>query len=139
MRIFAFWNNDKPLNLLEVFVNILNPKIVNFYCSNMFVCMLVIIFIIVNYTGKLICQYCNQFYKNPKFLLCHHSYCEECLEKIQTQLKITCPECRIKTAVPRGGVKDLPNNIFILSDVSMVRICNVCISKSFVTCLSFKP
>ena len=64
-------------------------------------------------TENLACPVCYQVFRNPKYLLCYHSYCEECLEKMQKQSKITCPECRKKTAVPAGGVKELPNNFFI--------------------------
>jgi len=64
-------------------------------------------------TVNLTCPICYQLFKKPKYLPCHHSYCEECLEKIQAQTKIICPECREETIVPAGGVKDLPNNFFI--------------------------
>ena len=33
--------------------------------------------------------------------------------KLQVGSNITCPECRITSGVPSGGVKDLPNNFFI--------------------------
>ena len=56
---------------------------------------------------------CYQLFKNPKYLPCHHSYCEGCLEKMQVQSKIICPECRKEAKVPAGGVKELPNNFFI--------------------------
>ena len=59
------------------------------------------------------CPTCYQLYKNPKYLPCHHSYCEQCLEKMQMQSKIICPECRKEAKVPPGGVKDLDNNFFI--------------------------
>ena len=62
---------------------------------------------------NLSCPVCYQIFKNPKYLPCHHSYCEECLEKLQVQNKITCPECRTEATVPPGGVKDLDNNFFI--------------------------
>lgn len=58
---------------------------------------------------------CDQLYKNPKCLPCHHSYCEACLEKKQLESKIICPECEAESAVPIGGVKDLPINFFINS------------------------
>ena len=64
-------------------------------------------------TVNLSCPICYQLFKNPKYLPCHHSYCEQCLEKMQVQSKIICPECRKEAAVPAGGVKDLPNNFFI--------------------------
>ena len=64
-------------------------------------------------TDNLSCPVCYQLFKNPKYLPCHHSYCEQCLEKIQVQSKIICPECRKEAIVPPGGVKDLDDNFFI--------------------------
>ena len=64
-------------------------------------------------TDNLSCPVCYQLFKNPKYLPCHHSYCEQCLEKMQVQSKIICPECRNEAIVPPGGVKDLDNNFFI--------------------------
>ena len=58
----------------------------------------------------LTCAACDQLFKNPKYLPCYHSYCEGCLEKMQVQSNITCPECRKDAKVPAGGVKELPNN-----------------------------
>jgi len=62
---------------------------------------------------NLTCPVCYQLYNNPKYLPCYHSYCQACLEKIQVQSKILCPECRKEADIPEGGVKDLPNNFFI--------------------------
>ena len=64
-------------------------------------------------TVNLTCPICYQLFNNPKYLPCHHSYCEQCLEKMQVQNKIICPECRKEAIVPPGGAKDLPNNFFI--------------------------
>ena len=63
--------------------------------------------------NNLTCPVCYQLFKNPKYLPCYHSYCEGCLEKLQVQSKIICPECRKEAKVPAGGVKELPNNFFI--------------------------
>ena len=49
-------------------------------------------------------------YKKPKYLPCHHSYCEGCMEKLQTGPNIICPKCRETSA---GEVKELPKNFFI--------------------------
>lgn len=46
-------------------------------------------------------------------MFCYHSFCEECLDKIQKESKITCLECRQEATVPTGGVKALPNNFLI--------------------------
>ena len=64
-------------------------------------------------TDNLSCPVCYQLFKKPKYLPCHHSYCEQCLEKMQVQSKIICPECRKEAIVPPGGVKDLDRNFFI--------------------------
>ena len=75
-------------------------------------------------TNHLTCPICYELYKYPKYLPCHHSYCEECLVKLVVQSNITCPECRKTSFVPSGGVKRLPNNFFInrlLDDVALKR------------------
>ena len=64
-------------------------------------------------TDNLTCPVCYRLYNKPKYLPCHHSYCQECLERMQVQSKIQCPECRMETPVPEGGVNDFPNNFFI--------------------------
>ena len=63
--------------------------------------------------SNLTCPVCYQLFKSPKYLTCYHFYCERCLEKMQTEFNIPCPECRKETKVPAGGVKELPDNFFI--------------------------
>ena len=63
--------------------------------------------------NNLTCPICYQLFNNPKYLPCYHSYCEGCLEKMQVQSKIICPECRKEAKVPAGGVKELATNFFI--------------------------
>ena len=65
--------------------------------------------------SHLTCPVCYELYKKPKYLPCYHSYCEECLVKLQKagSDSIMCPECRKTSAIPSGGIKQLPNNFFI--------------------------
>ena len=63
--------------------------------------------------NNLTCPVCYQLFKSPKYLPCYHSYCEGCLEKMQVQSRIICPECRKEAKVPAGGVKELATNFFI--------------------------
>ena len=65
--------------------------------------------------SHLTCPVCYELYKKPKYLPCYHSYCEQCLVKLQKagSDSITCPECRKTSAIPSGGIKQLPNNFFI--------------------------
>ena len=46
--------------------------------------------------SHLTCPVCYELYKKPKYLPCYHSYCEECLVKLQKDSSDsnTCPECR---------------------------------------------
>ena len=63
---------------------------------------------------NLTCPVCYSIYKNPKYLPCHHSYCEACLENlIKENFTINCPECRQTAIIPAGGVKELADNFFI--------------------------
>ena len=64
-------------------------------------------------TDILTCPVCRQLFNTPRFLPCYHSYCEQCLENMQVQSKIKCPECRCEATVPFGGVKLLPINFFV--------------------------
>ena len=72
---------------------------------------------------NLTCTVCYQLYKNPKYLPCHHSYCEGCLEEMQVESKIICPECRAESIVPAGGVKDLPADFRINSMMDLCQLC----------------
>ena len=58
------------------------------------------------------CSICCQLFKKTRYLPCHHFFCEECLDDIQEQSKITCPECSREVVIPAGGVKSLPTNFF---------------------------
>ena len=65
----------------------------------------------------LTCPMCDELYKKPKCLPCHHSYCEECLvrllESSQVSNILVCPECKQTSTIPAGGVQQLPHNFFI--------------------------
>ena len=63
--------------------------------------------------GHLTCPVCYEIYRKPKYLPCYHSYCEECLAKVQRGTNITCPECMQISTVPAGGTRKLPDNFFI--------------------------
>jgi len=66
--------------------------------------------------GHLTCPVCCEMFKNPKYLPCYHSFCEDCLKKLVETMggsEITCPQCRKTSLVPAGGPKDLPSNFFM--------------------------
>ena len=48
----------------------------------------------------LTCAICLEQFKDPKVLPCLHSFCHECIIKLEhTENSITCPECRMKVEV----------------------------------------
>ena len=63
--------------------------------------------------NTLSCPICYKLFKKPKYLPCHHSYCEQCLEKMKEESRITCPQCREVAIVPAGGVNKFSNAFII--------------------------
>ena len=72
----------------------------------------------------------------PRFLHCHHTFCEECLVQLKENWKIICPTCREVTYMKSNDVKELSVN-FMLSQMkdAMKKInratsnCQVCKSQ----------
>ena len=90
------------------------------------------------------CPVCHQLYKTPKSLPCLHSYCEECLVKLQEGSDLICAVCKQTTQVPSDGMKQLPNHLFLtrLADEMTIKqkikqneeiLCTACIRKNPVT------
>ena len=48
--------------------------------------------------------------RNPRFLSCHHSFCQQCLQKLTNNSQMSCPTCRAVTAVPQNNVTKLTIN-----------------------------
>ena len=63
-----------------------------------------------------LCQICleDQTTRNPRLLFCHHSFCEECIQKLVKKEKIECPTCRQVTLVDNDSVKTLSINFMLL-------------------------
>ena len=64
-----------------------------------------------------ICQVCleDQTTRNPRLLSCHHSFCEECIQKLVKEGKVECPTCLQVTLVDdEEPVKTLSMNFMLL-------------------------
>jgi len=88
--------------------------------------------VIKEVTDYLTCPICYQFYKNPKYLTCYHSCCEECLVKLHKESTVVCPECRKVTATE--GVRELPNNFFVTRLVDELTLKHTMNSEETIMC-----
>ena len=60
----------------------------------------------------LTCTVCLGYFKDPKQLICGHTFCKACLLSIyKSKSELTCPICRQNTTVPKQGVSKLPTNL----------------------------
>ena len=56
----------------------------------------------------LVCPVCQDEFREPKFLPCHHYYCKSCIQALVTRGNpISCPECRTAALIPNGDVNHL--------------------------------
>lgn len=68
------------------------------------------------------CAVCFELFKEeegrlPRLLHCGHSFCENCLAKLNEKKQgggVECPKCRQITPLPQGGVKSFPRNFDLL-------------------------
>ena len=48
--------------------------------------------------------------RNPTFLSCHHSFCQQCLQGLTNNCEVSCPICRAVTALPNNDITKLAMN-----------------------------
>ena len=63
--------------------------------------------------ADLSCGICRETFKNPKFLPCNHTFCQECLQAMvraaDDPAPLRCPTCRAEVTLPPGGVLAVPH------------------------------
>lgn len=66
-----------------------------------------------------VCSVCNEVFRSPRFLPCYHTFCLECLEKLEQRHRnaIPCPLCRAPAPIPAGGVRALQVNLYFPEEV----------------------
>ncbi|XP_071481283.1 E3 ubiquitin-protein ligase TRIM56-like [Diadema antillarum] len=80
------------------------------------------------------CPVCLTLFSQPKLLVCSHTFCKDCLERVfQAQPNpqtITCPVCREETPISSGDVSKLQTNVSMNSLADEVKTksptCTVC-------------
>ena len=79
---------------------------------------------------ELICAVCLDFLREPKVLLCAHSFCKECLDRIlatnsrlavdHNRNELECPSCRQVTQLTTGKTSELKTNFNLKRLVNIV-------------------
>ena len=65
----------------------------------------------------LCCKLCEEEYKQPKYLVCFHSFCEQCIEEYKTEQGTNhsgfywCPVCGAETDTAELETDTLPDNL----------------------------
>nr|XP_020474573.1 RING finger protein 17 isoform X3 [Monopterus albus] len=84
-----------------------------------------------NYPNAAICKFCGEVFSlpeeetegnPPRVLLCGHIYCTSCLESIEHEGVIKCPECEVESTLPEGGVCGLQQDSRIIGLIYTVKM-----------------
>ena len=69
------------------------------------------------------CSVCleSMLTKDPRLLICGHSFCTPCIKKLTAKDAILCPKCREETKLPTGGTEELPK-----FDKESIGYCGLC-------------
>ena len=85
------------------------------------------------------CSVCLEMYKDPRVLPCLHSYCLNCLQGLASTDVVSCPQCRAKYDVPKGGVASYPTDLSLLPELEKAKsksglqqesVCGLCTTGS---------
>ena len=74
---------------------------------------------------ELTCSVCLELYDCPLTLPCLHTFCSECLRELTQSsngLTIVCPQCRVDTPIPIGGVGKFPKNFNLENIIQKVKL-----------------
>ena len=89
--------------------------------------------------SNLKCSICLEFFSDPRVLPCLHTYCLKCLQGLVRNHKsdLSCPQCRVKHKIPKGGVTSYLCDLSILPELEAAKIttkkeetkiCDLCIT-----------
>ena len=59
--------------------------------------------------------------RNPRYLSCYHSFCQQCLQKLTNNGQVSCPTCRAVTAVPDNDVTKLTMNFQLIQIMEQLK------------------
>ena len=79
--------------------------------------------VVVVVPSNLKCSICLEFFNDPRLLPCLHTYCLKCLQGLVCDKKseLSCPQCRAKHEIPKGGVDSYLCDLSILPELETAR------------------
>ena len=74
--------------------------------------------------SNLKCSICLEFFSDPRVLPCLNTYCLKCLQGLVNDQKsdLSCPQCRVKHKIPKGGVTSYLCDLSILPELEAAKI-----------------
>ena len=75
------------------------------------------------FPSNLKCCICLELFNDPRVLPCFHTYCLRCLQGLVKDKKseLSCPQCRTKHKIPKGGVASYISDLSILSELEATK------------------
>ena len=71
------------------------------------------------------CEYCNEYYTDPRMLPCLHTFCLQCLDKEAKKEGLVdtlhCRTCQEKLILSENGVSELPQSLYEAQKAEMAR------------------
>ena len=74
--------------------------------------------------ASLKCSICLELFSDPRVLPCLHTYCLKCLQGLVSDQKsdLSCPQCRARHEIPKGGVTNFLCDISILPELEAAKV-----------------
>ena len=80
------------------------------------------------------CPVCLDVFTQPKLLVCHHAFCQHCIDQLPVDVDhgdhtVKCPTCRKQTTLPQHDAANLPPAFYINNLIELHQMTNLLVTK----------